>query len=96
MHLTSIIYLYRISYPRLGGVALKDLTMFKKLCSEEIFALIALITTFWEDVIPKVSENREAELTTTDEFYGAMLRRGFVLLRHENSESSVRTSFLTS
>jgi hypothetical protein len=65
--------------------------MFKKLCGEESFASVALVTTFWEDVIPKVGENREAELKTTEEFYGAMLRRGSVMLRHENSENSARS-----
>jgi hypothetical protein len=89
--LTGIIYLHRISDPRLGGVALKDLTMFKKLCGEESFASVALVTTFWADVIPRVGESREAELKKTEEFYGAMLRRGSVMMRHENSENSAKT-----
>jgi hypothetical protein len=91
IELTGIIYLHRISDPRLGGVALKDLTMFKKLCGEESFASVALVTTFWEDVTPRAGENREAELKTTEEFFGAMLRRGSAMLRHENSEHSARS-----
>ena len=89
--LTGIIYLHRISDPRMGGVALKDLSMFKKLCGESSFASVALVTTFWEDVIPRVGESRETELRKTDEFYGTMLRQGSVMMRHENSENSARS-----
>lgn len=89
--LTGIIYLHRISDTRMGGVALKDLSMFKKLCGESSFASVALVTTFWEDVIPRVGERRETELRNTDEFYGTMLRQVSVMLRHENSENSARS-----
>lgn len=91
IQLTGIIYLHRISDPRMGGVALKDLTMFKKLCGEESFGSVALVTTFWEEVDREVGESREAELRGTDEFYGAMLRHGSMMLRHQNSENSARS-----
>ena len=36
--LTGIIYLHRITDPKMGGTARKDLMMFKKLCGEDSFS----------------------------------------------------------
>ena len=86
--LTGIIYLHRITDTRMGGVALKDLNMFKKLCGEESFSSVALVTTFWEDVVLRAGEARERELMLTPEFYGTMLRAGSKMKRHTNNRES--------
>ena len=88
IRLTGIIYLHRITDTRMGGVALKNLTMFKKLCGEDSFSSVVLATTFWEDVDVENGNRREMELRTTQQFYGAMLRDGSMMMRHTDNTNS--------
>ncbi|KFZ01546.1 hypothetical protein V500_00723 [Pseudogymnoascus sp. VKM F-4518 (FW-2643)] len=88
--LTGIIYLHRISDARMGGTARKDLTMFKKLCGEDSFSNVVLATTHWEKVSAVDGERREAELESSTEFYGTMVRRGSKMMRHMDNAASAK------
>ncbi|EJT75385.1 hypothetical protein GGTG_05322 [Gaeumannomyces tritici R3-111a-1] len=47
VHLAGIVYLHRISDPRMGGSAMKNLRMFKKLCGKDALERVVLATTMW-------------------------------------------------
>lgn len=43
--LAGIVYLHRINDTRLGGSAMKNLRMFKKLCGDDALSCVVLATT---------------------------------------------------
>ncbi|KAI5837208.1 P-loop containing nucleoside triphosphate hydrolase protein [Morchella snyderi] len=86
--LNGIIYLHRITDPRMGGAAKKNLWMFKRLCGEGFYPSVVLATTMWETVAAETGKRRENELTTTEEFWGHMHDNGSVVKRHYNNRKS--------
>ena len=49
VRLTGIIYLHRVSDNRMGGSAMTNLNMLKKLCGDECLPNVILATTMWSD-----------------------------------------------
>ncbi|KAJ4997042.1 P-loop containing nucleoside triphosphate hydrolase protein [Colletotrichum sp. SAR 10_66] len=86
--LTGILYLHRITDPRMGGSARKNLFMFKKLCGPEALKHVVLVTTMWELVDEKTGLERQAELETTEDFWGYMLAKGSRIEKHMNTAHS--------
>lgn len=86
--LNGVIFLHRISDPRVGGAALKNITRFKKLCGEDAYRNIRIVTNMWEDVPQELGEARQAELKSDPAFFGDLLVRGAVLMRHDGSKKS--------
>ncbi|KAI8265966.1 hypothetical protein K4K58_010562 [Colletotrichum sp. SAR11_239] len=86
--LTGILYLHRITDPRMGGSARKNLFMFKKLCGPEALKHVVLVTTMWELVDEKTGLERQAELETTEDFWGYMLAKGSRIEKHMNTPQS--------
>jgi hypothetical protein len=86
--LHAVMYLHRITDNRLGGVALRNLVMFKKLCGPDFFPRVCLITTRWDEVSTSDGIRREEEMIKTDEFWGRMVEGGAYVLRHDGSEKS--------
>ena len=80
--LTAILYLTRISDPRMQGSPLGNFRMFKELCGEDCYRNVVLGTTFWEVTDsrhPGLAEKREKELI--DEFWRDMIDRGSEVIR---------------
>ena len=88
IQLTGIIYLHRIADVRLGGSAMKNLRMFKKLCGENSLASVVLATTRWSDVDEEVGLKRESELTTNLQFWASMIAKGSTVFRHDRELES--------
>lgn len=86
--LIGIIYLHRVSDVRLGGSAVRSLRVFNKLCGEGSLECVALATTFWQHVDPKVGAEREKELCETPEFWSDLIARGSKVFRHDHEETS--------
>ncbi|OBT50434.1 hypothetical protein VE04_09645 [Pseudogymnoascus sp. 24MN13] len=68
--LSGIIYLHRITDPKMGGTQICNLTMFKELCGKQCFPAVRLVTTFWGDIYPVTGAERERLLISDDEFWG--------------------------
>ncbi|KAH7133896.1 hypothetical protein EDB81DRAFT_695608, partial [Dactylonectria macrodidyma] len=86
--LAGIIYLHRIGDPRMGGAAMKNLRMFRKLCGDQGLSSVVLATTFWSRN-PTLDEiRREKELISRDDFWGAMIRKGSTLFRQDDGTTS--------
>jgi len=83
--LNGVIYLHRISDPRMGGTALRNNRMFRKLCGEDAFKNVILATTFWEWVTLPIGAKREEELCSNRDFWGGMLEKGAKIVRLKNN-----------
>jgi predicted RNase H-like nuclease (RuvC/YqgF family) len=70
------------------GSAKRNLVMFKKLCGNDALRNVILGTTMWDKVHEAEGCRREEELSTTPDFWGWMLSRGSVMLRHKNNRTS--------
>jgi hypothetical protein len=88
--LSGILYLHRITDPRMTGSAKKNLFMFKKLCGPDALKHVVLVTTMWELVNERTGKERQLELETTEEFWGYMLRKGSRIEQHMNTPDSAR------
>jgi hypothetical protein len=88
--LSGMIYLHRIIDPRMQGSAKRDLFMFQKLCGQECFNQIVLVTTMWSLVPPEIGSQREGELMQEEDFWGFMLKKGSQIMRlkDQNDRSS--------
>ncbi|KAM5343458.1 hypothetical protein ACJ41O_011995 [Fusarium nematophilum] len=91
--LAGIIYLHRITDNRVAGAALKNLNMFKHLCGNQAFGHVVLATSMWDTLDAasfKVGDQREEELISRAEFWGAMHKGGSKVTRWAGNEDSAR------
>jgi hypothetical protein len=88
--LSGIIYLHRILDVRMGGAAMKNLRMFKKLCGDEGLGSVVLATTFWGNVSAREGAMRETQLKSRSDFWKSMIDRGSTGLRQDNGATSAR------
>ncbi|KAK0610823.1 P-loop containing nucleoside triphosphate hydrolase protein [Immersiella caudata] len=98
IYLSGLIYLHRIIDPRVTGSIARNLRFFKKLCGDDSFQRIALVSTMWDRVDAQTGASREAELTSTGSFWGDMVARGSKVYRHDgsfDSASSILTQVLS-
>lgn len=91
IRLHGILYLHRITDVRMQGSAKKNLIMFNKLCGENALHKVVLVTTMWENLKTQdEGQAREAELRSTDAFWGWMSARGSKIERHTNDADSAK------
>lgn len=91
--LAGIIYLHRISDPRMQGSALRNLRMFKQLCGTNNLNSVILATTHWRNaenvsISESVGQARTKELMETRDFWGGMVERGSKVVKHDGSKES--------
>jgi len=84
LKLKGIIYLHRISDVRMQGSALRNLNMFRKLCGDQCFTNVILMTSRWDSVPPEIGAAREKELAET--FWKPMLTKGSRMSRYVTDE----------
>lgn len=86
--LNGVIYIHRISDPRMAGSALRNVRIFRKMVGVDAFSNVVLGTTFWEQVQYEVAEDREGELKANPDFWGAMTEKGAKMARlHYNNRT---------
>src|SRR5271156_2025823 len=88
MKLTGIIYLHRITDPIMTHSAMRDLTMFRKLCGKGPLKNVVLTTSFWDGVNPAEGEARELKLRDMPELWNDMIAEGSQMARFQNSRDS--------
>lgn len=87
--LSGIIYLHRVTDVRMGGSAMKNLRMFKKLCGDDRLANVVLATTMWSSgVDEKTALYREEQLRTQPDFWAKMVEKGSKIFRHDRGAES--------
>jgi hypothetical protein len=81
--------MHRISDPRTGGMAKKNLRMFRELCGEKTLANVVIVTTNWSRVGKEEGEDRENELRKG--FFKPLVEEGARMFRHDNSVKGALT-----
>jgi hypothetical protein len=90
--LNGILYLQSIMEPRMYGSSLRNLKMFKDLCGEDPLKNVILTTTRWGLATKaeqrEMCEEREKQLTSTNDFWKPLIDKGARLARFEDSRES--------
>ncbi|KAJ3828145.1 hypothetical protein F5880DRAFT_1473136, partial [Lentinula raphanica] len=86
--LNGLIYLHRISDVRMGGASKRNLVMFEKLCGQDAFPNVAVVTTRWDQEEEAVGRARLEELKTKPHLYKPILDGGGAIFRHERTAES--------
>jgi GTP-binding protein EngB required for normal cell division len=95
VRLAGIVYLHRITDPRMQGSALKNLHMFQKLCGDRGLSSVVLATTMWKGLEATEEGRQIGQQRTEDlqkpEFWGVMIKRGSRIVRHDGSPESAKS-----
>lgn len=92
--LNGILYFHRIIDPKASGVARQNLRLFRKLCGDDNLASVLLVTTFWNEVDPKLGERRELLLQRAPDFWKPMIDRGSSVVRSKQDRPEDLTILL--
>lgn len=90
IRLSGIIYLHQITDVRLKSPAMRNLSVFRKLCGESQLGSVVLATTFWDRVDIETGSMREEQLMSTSGFWGGMIDHGTKVFRHDTGVESGR------
>ncbi|EMD41349.1 hypothetical protein CERSUDRAFT_128053 [Gelatoporia subvermispora B] len=88
--LSGVIYMQRISDPRVGGLARRNFVMFTKLCGLQFMKNVVFTTTRWNEVESPVAHAREEELKSSTTFLKPALESGACYMRHDKGIDSAR------
>ena len=87
IRLSGLLYLHRITDGRVGGTALKNLSMFQKLVGDHSMTNVILVTTMWGKLQPfDNGEARVKELTEAGKFWGGMIGCGATHERYNGTK----------
>ncbi|KAN0097943.1 hypothetical protein V8E55_002389, partial [Tylopilus felleus] len=86
--LNGIIYMHRISDPRVGGVSRKNLRMFHSLCGDANLKNVRIVTTNWSRVDKEEGDHREEALRIGA--FKSLLDAKAGMCRHLNTMESAR------
>ncbi|KAJ7511404.1 lipoxygenase [Mycena galericulata] len=81
--LNGIVYLQRISDPRFGGQAARNLRMFQELCGAGSYKNVVILTAFWDRVERKEGRKREQQLKS--QFLKDLVAGGARFMRHNRT-----------
>lgn len=89
--LAGVVYMHRITDPRISGTSMKNLQMFQKLCGTASIPQVTLTTTMWSALGPTPAEQqvglrRQAELQ--EQFWAPMIASGAKVMPHNGSAES--------
>jgi hypothetical protein len=84
--LVGILYLHRITDPRVNGSGANNLHVLISLCGMSEMPNVVLVTTFWGQIESQLGEQREAELKRG--FWKQMLEQGCKIVRFKGGHES--------
>ncbi|CAL1708204.1 unnamed protein product [Somion occarium] len=88
--LSGVIYMHRISDPRMSGISRRNFGMFRKLCGDSTLGSVIIVTNMWGEIREEVGVQRERELATEDILFKPVLDKGAKMMRHYNTLESGR------
>jgi hypothetical protein len=92
LKLSGIIYLQRVTDPRIGGSGIRNIRMFKKLCGEDGLPSVVLATTFWNYFSDlQAAIDRETQYMSEAFLWKPMIDQGSKVFRHDKKEVSARS-----
>jgi hypothetical protein len=74
----------------MSGMSTRNFKVFRHLCGNRTLANVAIVTSHWGLVDPKIGEARAIELSTKDEFFKPAIKLGAHFLRHYNTSESAQ------
>ena len=77
--------MHRISDTRVGGTSKRNLRMFQKLCGQDSFKNVIIVTTMWDRVTLVEGQQREQELMLGDDLFKALVDGGATMARHDGN-----------
>ncbi|KAK3364625.1 hypothetical protein B0T25DRAFT_69922 [Lasiosphaeria hispida] len=88
IRLAGLVYLHRVSDPRMTGSAIKNLCLFQSLCGQQNYGHVVLATTMWAEIEEErvIGLQRERELRNT--YWADMIQRGSKVKEHNGSRKS--------
>lgn len=93
--LSGIIYLHKITDTRVGGVAKRNFSVFRRLCGDSTLKNAIIVTNMWtpnaDENVTALEAEREQELATNDKFFKKALDNGARMARHYNSVESAHS-----
>jgi len=89
--LKGVLYLHRISDPKMNGAAKRALDLFRALCGEDAMRNVIIVTTRWDRVNPGEGERRYNELQSSDFCYKPLLDQGAQMRRHSGTMESAES-----
>ena len=97
IRVTGLVYVHRITDPKMPGSAVKNLEVFQKLCGPQCFPQVALVSTMWQELggaeAQALGKEREAELRSNIKFWGAMDQGRSRTFRHFGQRESAEEIF---
>ena len=91
LKLTGVIYMHRISDFKVGGASRQNLNLFRALCGDDALSNVIVITNMWGEVSVDLGEERERELQTDNQLFKAVLDKGALMLRHDNTLATAQS-----
>ena len=95
IRLNGLIYMHRITDPRMRGTAVSNMSMFRKLCGPSCFKNVILATTFWGEINRVEGRRREQELCRDERFWGKLVERESKVVRIGDDVESDRRLLLS-
>lgn len=74
--------MHRISDRRMGGVSIRNFSMFRQLCGDDTLKSVAIVTNMWSEVQFETGLAREHELASDKLFFKPALEKGAQMIRH--------------
>jgi hypothetical protein len=87
----GLIYMHRITDPRVSGSALRSFRLFERLCGTDRCESMYLVTTMWDQLGEKgqqVGELRQSMLKDKAQFWRDMIAKGAIVLQRRGNEAS--------
>ncbi|PVF97984.1 hypothetical protein CPB86DRAFT_398298 [Serendipita vermifera] len=86
--LSGILYFHNIASKRMGGIAVRNLRLFRSLCGDNSLKSVVIVTNMWGEVDPATGQTREAQLKTNDNFFKPVVDSGGRFMQHHNTKES--------
>lgn len=83
--LKGIIYLHRITDPKMQGSALRNFQMFEKICGEKALKNVVLLTTMW-DKLKDETEGFDRDQELREDFWSLMEENGSYITKFDGSK----------
>lgn len=77
--------MHRISDTRIGGIAKRNFSLFRKLCGDDSPKNVVIVTTMWGKEDTQIAEARERQLRTDPRFFQPVFVKGASMVRHQNT-----------
>jgi hypothetical protein len=89
--LNGLIYVHRISDPRMGAISKRNLRMFRQLSGDGALKNVCIATTKWDRVTAEEGTKREQELRESPNLFKPLIKEGAQLVRHDKAIAFARS-----